>query len=171
MNSDRRIFNLRHDTSPVRRHLCPLLIPLSAEHSSSHPAQRSAPNPICSPFVFMVLQIAFPPSPFLSQTSALPPGCTPSASKIWSAAALPPLSRCTNHFPFSPGARSRTIRRLCLVYPAERRESSRSRHPSLPHFKISPLGHALQRRFCLQYTLPPGSSPHPALTQLSWINA
>src|SRR6267154_2606955 len=32
---------------------------------------------LCAPFVFMVLQIAFPASPFLSQSSELPPGCHP----------------------------------------------------------------------------------------------
>jgi len=36
----------------------------------------------CQPFVFMVLQIAFPATPFLSQTSALPPGVYPSRSKF-----------------------------------------------------------------------------------------
>jgi len=32
---------------------------------------------LCASFVFMVLQIAFPASPFLSQSSALPSGVTP----------------------------------------------------------------------------------------------
>src|SRR5882762_5172979 len=32
---------------------------------------------LCAPFVFMVLQIVFPTSSFLSQSSALPPGCHP----------------------------------------------------------------------------------------------
>jgi hypothetical protein len=47
----------------------------SAVHKSqatNHESRR-----FCWPFVFMVLQIAFPASPFLSQSSALPPGVTP----------------------------------------------------------------------------------------------
>jgi len=124
-------------------------------------------NPICSPFVFMVLQIAFFPKALsFHKTSALPPRVYPfRLQNLECGGPSRPLSRCTNHFPFSPGARSRTIRRLCLVYP-ERRESSRSRHPKPPALQnFLPPGTPLQRRFCLQYTLRPGSSPHPALTQ------
>src|SRR6266403_4927650 len=73
--------------------------PTSRDHSLSSKA-------ICSLFVFMVLQIAFPASPFLSSLSALPPGVPPSTSKIWSAAVLPPLSRCTKHLHLSPGTQS-----------------------------------------------------------------
>jgi len=40
----------------------------------------------CRPFVFMVLRIAFPASPSVSQSSALPPGCVPPLPP------LPPLS-------------------------------------------------------------------------------
>jgi len=36
----------------------------------------------CQPFVFMVLRIAFPATPFPSQTSALPPGVYPSQTKF-----------------------------------------------------------------------------------------
>jgi hypothetical protein len=38
-------------------------------------------SPICSPFVFMILRIAFPATPFFSQPSALPGG-VPSATSV-----------------------------------------------------------------------------------------
>ena len=40
-------------------------------------ASRPMFAPFCRPFVFMVLRIAFPATPFISQPSELPPGCAP----------------------------------------------------------------------------------------------
>ena len=47
----------------------------SAVHESQ--ATNHESRKFCRPFVFMVLQIAFPASSFVSQSSALPPGCHP----------------------------------------------------------------------------------------------
>src|SRR5436309_2556798 len=44
------------------------------DHPNLAPYQQTR---FCSPFVFMVLRIAFPAKPFVSHISALPPGCTP----------------------------------------------------------------------------------------------
>ena len=58
-------------TLPEHSQFCSNLArPTSRDHSLSSKA-------ICSPFVFMVLQIAFAASPFLSSLSALPPGVPP----------------------------------------------------------------------------------------------
>jgi hypothetical protein len=59
--------------------------PISA---SSVSLRQSQP---CRPFVFMVLRIAFPASPFVSQSSALPPGVGIPSSPLPHLPPLPPL--------------------------------------------------------------------------------
>src|SRR5882762_8334832 len=50
---------------------------ISALASHESHVQKSRVAQLCAPFVFMVLQIPFPASSLLSQSSALPPGVSP----------------------------------------------------------------------------------------------
>jgi hypothetical protein len=80
---------MQHPTSPLTPF--PATLPRIRRRTHTHPAlclRVSVANPICRSFVFMVLRIALPANPFVSQSSALPPGVTRDRLRYRSTSAL-----------------------------------------------------------------------------------
>jgi hypothetical protein len=103
--------------------------------SGNHIRPTMAILPLC----FHGLTICFSSKPFPFIIICVAPCVYTFRVQNWSAAALPPLSRCTKPLPF-PQSRNLNTRPLCFVHGAQRESSATAKTGKSPLPKISPRG-------------------------------